>query len=127
MSPAKSPSSSRRKGKAVAFDPPVVSKEVDRSDSERSTEEEAERDPDGEFAPLIDPWYETSPHFPKALGEYVPSPPGRVLITLVWGDPDVSWASLASSIPDLSIRQGISLPVPLHFEFGSGASLGWKE
>ena len=37
------------------------------------------------------------------------------------------WAPLASSIPDLSIRQGVSLPVPLHFEFGSGASLGWKE
>ena len=60
MSLAKSPSSSRRKGKAVAFDPLVISEEVDRSDSERSTEEEAERDPDGECAPLIDPWYETS-------------------------------------------------------------------
>ena len=55
MSPAKSPGSSRRKGKAVAFDPPVVSEEMDRSDSERSIEEEAERDPDGECAPLIDP------------------------------------------------------------------------
>ena len=127
MSPAKSPSSSRRKGKAVAFDPPVISEEVDRSDSERSIEEEAERDPDGECAPLIDPWYETSPHFPKVPGEYVPPPPGRVLITLIRQDPDVSWAPLASSIPDLSIRQGVSLPVPLHFEFGSGASLGWKE
>ena len=83
MSPAKSPSSSRRKGKAVAFDPPVVSKEVDHSDSEWSIEEEAERDPDGECTPLIDPWYETSPYFPKAPGEYVPPPPGRVLITLV--------------------------------------------
>ena len=108
MSPAKSPGSSRRKGKAVAFEPPVVSEEVDRSDSERSIEEEAERDPDGECAPLI-PWYETSPHFPKVPGEYVPSPPGRVLITLVRRDPDVSWAPLASSIPDLSILQGISL------------------
>ena len=123
MSPAKSPGSSRRKGKAVAFDPPVVSEEVDRSDSERSVEEEAERDPNGECAPLIDPWYETSPYFLKAPGKYVPPPPGRVLITLVRRDPDVSWAPLASSIPDLSIRQGISLPVPLHFEFGSGASL----
>ena len=127
MSPAKSRSSSRRKGKAVAFDPPVVSEEVDRSDSERSIEEEAERDPDGVCAPLIDPWYETSPHFPKVPGEYVPPSPGHVLITLARRDPDVSWAPLASSIPDLSIRQGISLPVPLHFEFGSGASLGWKE
>ena len=124
MSPAKSLSSSHRKGKAVAFDPPVVPEEVDRSDSERSTEEEAERDPDSECAPLIDPWYEISPHFPKVPGEYVPPPPGRVLITLIRRDPDVSWAPLASSIPDLSIRQGVSLPVPLHFEFGSGESLG---
>ena len=84
MSPAKSPGSSRRKGKAVAFDPPVVSEEVDRSDSERSVEEE-----DGECAPLIDPWYETSPYFPKAPGEHVPPPPSRVLITLVRRDPDV--------------------------------------
>ena len=83
MSPAKSPSSSRRKGKAVAFDPLVVSEEVDRSDSERSAEEEAERNPDGECAPLIDPWYEISPHFPKVPGKYVPPPPGRVLITLI--------------------------------------------
>ena len=82
MSPAKSPSSSCRKGKVVAFDPPVVSEEVDRSDSERSTEEEAERDPDGECAPLIDPSYEISPHFLKVPSEYVPPPPGRVLISL---------------------------------------------
>ena len=34
---------------------------------------------------------------------------------------------MASSIPDLSIRQGVLLPVPLHFEFGSGTTSGWKE
>ena len=34
---------------------------------------------------------------------------------------------MASSIPDLSIRQGVSLPVPFHFEFVSGISSGWKE
>ena len=90
MSPAKSPSSSRRKGKAVAFDPLVVSEEVDRSDSERSTEEEAEHNPDDECAPLIDPWYEISLLFPKDPGEYVPPPPGRVLITLIRRNPDVS-------------------------------------
>ena len=90
MSSAKSPSSSHRKGKAVAFDPPVISEEVDRSDSKRSIEEEAERDPNGECAPLIDPWYETSPYFPKAPDDYVPLPPGRVLITLIRRDPDVS-------------------------------------
>ena len=107
MSPAKSPGSSRRKGKAVAFDPPIVSEEVDRSDSERSIEEETERDPNGECAPLIDPWYEPSPYFPKAPDEYVSPPPGRVLITLVRRDPDISWALLASSIPDLSDRKSV--------------------
>ena len=127
MSPGKSPSSSRRKGKAVAFDPPAVPEEVDRFDSEQSTEEEVERDPNSECAPLSDPWYEINPHFPKVPGEYVPPPPSRVLITLIRRDPDVSWPPLAFSIPDLSICQGVSLPVPLHFEFGSGASLGWKE
>ena len=127
MSLVKSPSSSRRKGKAVAFDPPAVPEEVDCSDSERSTEEETEHDPGRECAPLIDLWFEISPHFPKVPGEYVPPPPGRVLIALIRRDPDVSWALLASSIPDLSIRQGVSLPVPLHFEFGSDACLGWKK
>ena len=90
MSPVKSQSSSRRKGKAVAFDSPAVPEEVERFDSERSTEEETERDPDSECTPLIDPWYEINPHFPKIPGEYVPPPSGRVLITLVRRDPDVS-------------------------------------
>ena len=111
----------------VASDSPAVPEEVERFDSEQSTEEETERDPDSECAPLIDPWYEINPHFPKAPGKYVSLPSGRVLITFVRRDPDVSWALLASSVPDLSIRQGISLPVPFHFEFGSGASSDWKE
>ena len=115
MSPVKSPSSSRRKGKTVASDSPAV------------PEEETERDLDSECAPLINPWYEINPHFPKVPGEYVPPPQGRVLITLVRRDPDVSWAPLASLVSDLSIRQGVSIPVPLHFAFGSGASSGWKE
>ena len=84
MSPVKSPSSSRHKGKTVAYDSPAVPEKVERSDSERSTEEETERDPDSECAPLIDPWYEISPHFPKVPGEYVSPPQGRVLITLIW-------------------------------------------
>ena len=127
MSPVKSPSSSRRKGKTVASDSPTVHEEVERFDSERSTKEETKRDTDSECAPSIDPWYEINPHFPKVPGEYVPPLSGRVLITLVRRDPDVSWAPLASSVPDLSIRQGVSLPVPFHFEFGSGASSSWKE
>ena len=127
MSPVKSQSSSRRKGKTVASNSPAVPEEVERSDSEWSAEEETERDPDSECAPLLDPWYEVNLHFPKIPSDYVPPPSGRVLITFVRRDPDVSWAPLASSIPDLSIRQGVSLPVPLHFEFGFGTSSGWKE
>ena len=34
---------------------------------------------------------------------------------------------MSSSIYDLIIHQGISLPVPIHFEFGSGTAQGWKE
>ena len=83
MSLVKSPSSSRRKGKTVASDSPAVPEEVERSDSERSTEEETERDPDSECAPLLDPWYEINPHFPKIPSDYVPPPSSRVLITLV--------------------------------------------
>ena len=83
MSPVKSQGSSHRKGKAVASDSSAVPEEMERSDTERSTEEEMERDPDSECAPLIDPWYEINPHFPKIPGDYVPPPPVRVLITLV--------------------------------------------
>ena len=130
MSPVKSQGSSRRKGKAIASDSPAVpdvGKEMGRSDSKRSAKKETQRDPDSKCAPLIDPWYEVNPHFPKIPSDYVPPPLGRVLIALVWRNPDVSWAPLASSIPDLSIRQGTSLPVPLHFEFGSCTASGWKE
>ena len=84
MSLVKSPSSSCRKGKTVASNSSAIPEEVECSDSERSTEEETERDPDSECAPLIDPWYEISPHFPKVPGEYVSPPQGRVLITLIW-------------------------------------------
>ena len=104
MSPVKSQGSSRRKGKAVASDSPAVPEEMERSDLERSAEEETERDPDSECAPLIDPWYEVNPYFPKIPGDYEPLPSGRVLIALARRNPDVSWAPLASSILDLSIR-----------------------
>ena len=130
MSLVKSQGSSRRKGKAVASDSPAVpdvGEEMERSDSEWSAEEETQRDPDSKCAPLIDPWYEVNPYFPKIPGDYVSPSPGRVLIALVQRNPDVSWAPLASSIPDLSTHQGTLLPVPLHFEFGSGTSSGWKE
>ena len=130
MSPVKSLGSSRRKGKAIASDPPTVpdvGEEMEHSESEQSAEEETQHDPNSECAPLLDPWYKVHPHFPKVPGDYVPLPPGRVWLALVWLNPDVSWAPLASSIPNLAIRQGVSLLVPIHFEFGSSTALGWRE
>ena len=34
---------------------------------------------------------------------------------------------MSSSVYDLVIRQGISLPMPIHFKFGSSTAQGWKE
>ena len=130
MTSAKSQSSSCCKGKEVISDPPVardVSKEVVYSESDHSDEEETERDLDIECAPLIDPWYNVHPHFPKILEDYAPPPPSRVWLAFCWRNTDISWAPLASLIPVLVIRQGTSLPVPIHFEFGSSTALGWKE
>ena len=93
MSPVKSQGSSHRKGKAIASDSLAVldvGEEMERSDLKQSAEEETQRDPNSECAPLIDPWYEVNPHFPKVPGDYVPPPPGRVLIALVQRNPDVS-------------------------------------
>ena len=127
MLPVKSQGSSRHKGKAIAFDSPVVpdvGEETERSESKQSAGEETQHDPNSECAPLIDPWYEVHPYFPKVLGDYVPLSPGRVWLALGRRNPDISWAPLSSLIPDLAIRQGISLPVPIHFEFGYGTALG---
>ena len=95
MSLVKSQGSSHRKGKAIASDSPAVpdvGEEMEHSDSKRSAEEETQRDPNSECAPLIDPWYEVHPHFPKVPGNYVSLLPGRVWIALVQRNPDVSWA-----------------------------------
>ena len=86
MSSVKSQGSSRHKGKAIAFDSPTVpdvGEEMEHSVSERFAEEVTQRDPNSEGAPLIDPWYEVHPHFPKVPGDYAPPPPGRVWIALV--------------------------------------------
>ena len=128
--PVKCQGSSRCKGKEVVSDPPAVpdvGEEVEYSESEHSVEEETQRNPDSECAPLIDPCYDVHPHFPKISGDYSLPPPGRVWLALCRRNPDVSWAPLASSIPNLVIRQGISLLMPIHFEFGSGTALGWRE
>ena len=97
------------------------------SESDHSDKEEARRDPDSECAPLIDPWYNIYPSFPKIPGDYVPLLPSRVWLALYRRNLNTSWAPVSSSIYDLVIRQGISLPVPIHFEFRSGTTQGWKE
>ena len=86
MSPVKSQGSSHRKGKAIAFDSPAVpdvGEESEHSDLEQSAGEETRRDPNSECAPLIDPWYEVHPHFPKVPSDYEPPLPGRVWLALV--------------------------------------------
>ena len=127
MTSAKGQSSSRRKGKEIVFDPPAVrdvSEKAMYSESDHSDEEEARYAPDSECTPLIDPWYDIHAHFPKVPGDYTSLLPGCVWLALCLRNIDISWAPLASSIPDLVIRQGTALPVPIHFEFGSGIALG---
>ena len=107
MTPAKSQSSSYRKGKKVISDPPIacdVGEEAMYSESDHSDKEETQRASDSECASLIDPWYNIHPHFPKILDDYAPPPLGRVWLALCRRNTDVSWASLASYIPDLVIR-----------------------
>ena len=130
MTSAKGQNSSRHKGKEVVSDSPTardVGKEVVYSKSDHYNEEEAPCAPNNECAPLIDPWYDIHPHFPKVPSDYTPLLLGCVWLALCQRNTDVSWAPLASSIPDLIIHQGTSLPVPIHFEFGSSTALGWRE
>ena len=126
----KSSGFSRSKGKKAVYNPPVeqeTGEEALYSESDHSDKEEAWRDPDSECAPLIDPWYNIYPSFPKIPGDYVSLPPSRVWLALCWRNLNTSWAPMSSSVYDLVIRQGISLPMPIHFEFGSGTAQGWKE
>ena len=57
----------------------------------------------------------------------MPPSPSCVWLALYRRNLNVSWAPVSSFISDLVIHQGISLPVPIHFEFGSGTAQGWKE
>ena len=131
MTPMKSQSSSYHKGKEVISYPPAtrgVDEETVYFELDHFDEEETERDPNSECAPLIDPWHDVHPHFPKILGDYVQPPlPGRVWLSFYQQNMDISWAPLAFLIPNIIIRQGTSLLVPVHFEFGSGTALGWRE
>ena len=107
MTLVKSQSSSRRKGKKVISDPLAthdVGEEVVYSELDHSDKEEEQRAPDSECAPLIDPWYDIHPYFPKIPSDYAPSPPGHVWLALCRQNIDISWALLASSIPDFVIH-----------------------
>ena len=85
MTLEKSQSSSYSKGIEVISDPPAardVGEEVVYSEWDHSDEEEMQCAPDSECAPLIDPWYDVYPHFPKIPGDYTIPPPGRVWLAL---------------------------------------------
>ena len=130
MASAKSSGSFRRKGKKAVYDPPIKQETGEDAmyfESDHSDEEEARRDPDSECAPLIDPLHDVYPSFPKIPGDYVPPPPSRVWLALCWQNLNTSWALMSSSVCNLVIHQGISLPVPIHFEFVSGTTHGWKK
>ena len=118
------------RGKEIVSDPSAardVGEEAVYFKSDHSDEEEAQRAPNNECAPLIDPWYDIHANFLKIPGDYMPPPSSRVRLALCRCNTNVSWAPLASSIPNLIIRQGTSLPLHIHFEFGSSTALGWKE
>ena len=121
MTLAKGKSSSHHKGKEITFDDPatkIVGENAPLFESERFEEEEGGRDLDSECAPLIDPWYDTHAHFLKVSDKYFPLLPGHVWLFICYRNIEVSCAPLASSILDLVIRQGTSLPVLILFEFG---------
>ena len=82
----KSSGSSRRKGKEAVYDPPIEQetgeKAVYSESSNHFDKEEVRRDPNSECAPLIDPWYDAHPSFPKIPGDYVPPSPTHVWLAL---------------------------------------------
>ena len=82
MTPTKVQSSSRCKGKKVAFDPPTTcgeGEEIVYSEPDSSDEEEAWCPSDSECAPLKDP------------GDYKPPLPGRVWLALYCRNTEASW------------------------------------
>ena len=122
--------SSPCKGKEIAADDPATKttgEDAPLSELECSKDEEGGRNPNSEYAPFIDPWYDTHTHFSVLPDDYLSPSSGHVWLSICRHDMEVSWAPLASSIPDVDICQDTSLPVPILFEFGSGTSLGWKE
>ncbi|KAL0006811.1 hypothetical protein SO802_008313 [Lithocarpus litseifolius] len=131
MSLAIGEGSSCRKGKEVVADKPFAKVEKGEEgpyfELYHSNESEVHRNPNSECLPLIDLWYDTYSHFSVVPGDYSRPLPSCVWLSLERHGFDISWALLASSIPDLTIRRGVVLPVSILFEFGSSIALGWKE
>lgn len=131
MSLATGEGSSRRKGKGVVANKPPA--EVEKGEEgpyfepNHSDKEEVHCNPNSECLPLIDSWFDTHSQFLVVPGDYSPPLLGRVWLSLERHGFNISWALLASSIPNLTIRCGVVLPVSIIFEFGSSISLGWKE
>ena len=93
MTPAESQSSSYHKGKEVISTSPAtrnVGKEAMYSESDHSDEEEVQRAPDNEWAPLIDPWYDIYLNFPKIPSDYAPLSLGCVWLALYQRNTDIS-------------------------------------
>ena len=85
MTPTKGQISSRRKGKEIVSNPPTahyIGEEALYSESDHFDEEEAQCAPDSECTPLIDPWYNIHPHFPKVPDDCTLPPSGRVWLAL---------------------------------------------
>lgn len=131
MSLVKTEGSTHHKGKDTTIDPPTiegkVGKETPFSKSKHFKKERAARDLDRECPLIIDPWYDTHSHFPVIPIDYSPFLLSHVWLSLEQQKINAPWAPLATSILDLAIRRGETLPVPILFKFESGTLLGWKD
>ena len=85
--------SSYRKGREIVSENPAtktVGEDAHFYELERFDEEEGCCDPDSECASLLDPWYNTHAHFLKVSSEYLPSPLGRVWLSICHRNTEVS-------------------------------------
>ena len=127
MSPTKDEGSSCCKGKKVTVNDPlakIVGEEASLSESDHFGEEKQGRNLNSEFPPLIDLWYDAHIHFPVVPSDYSLPSPGYMWLSIYRCATKVSWAPLASTIPDFDIRQRTLLPMPNLFKFRSDTSLG---
>ncbi|KAK9995517.1 hypothetical protein SO802_020203 [Lithocarpus litseifolius] len=123
MLSVKGEGSSCHKGKAVVVDEPPMEaakgEEAPHSKLDHSKEEKISCNPNSECPPFIGPWYDAHSHFLVLPGNNSPPPSSHVWLSREWRVVDVSWAPLASSIPDIAIRRGETLLVLILFKFRS--------